>query len=167
MKVKKKVFDQLKSCLGPSYKNPQQAEIINSIVGPELRYAGDFFGIFLHESYWTEPDEYDVYDVFEGLYWTEDEVALAKRDEKYHKDGILSTEERDALRSHVMDRAADELGFTSNILTFRIEYQKQHVVVFTQDDGDPRDSEYSVTLVGVFKTEDEAVKTLYSDGVFC
>jgi hypothetical protein len=121
----------------------------------------------LHESYWTEPDEYDVYDVFERLYWTEDEVALAKRDEKYHKDGILSTEERDALRSHVMDRAADELGFTSNILTFRIEYQKQHVVVFTQDDGDPRDSEYSVTLVGVFKTEDEAVKTLYSDGVFC
>ena len=163
MKVKKEVFDRLKSCLGPSYKNPQQAEIIDSIVGPELRNAGDFFGTFLYAFHWTEPDDDDVYAVFERMYW---ETGFEERIDKYYDDGIMSTEERDAFRSHVMNRAAEEIGFTSNILTLRIEYQKQHVVVFTQDAGDPRDSEYSVTLVGVFKTEDEAVKTLYSNGVF-
>ena len=47
MKVKKEVFDQLVSCLGPSGANPEQEEIIEAIYGDELRWAADVYGFFI------------------------------------------------------------------------------------------------------------------------
>ena len=166
MKVKKKIFDRLLSCLGPSGANPEQSEIIEAIYGDELRWAGDVYGIFIHESYFLEPDGDDVYGALENLYYDSPDVDLDEREKKYLSDYVLSAEEMDAVRSCVIDRISDSSHDAPAVFVERIEYGRQNLFMFVFHQGDVRDPDYAVSLDGVFKTEDEAVKTLYSNGVF-
>ena len=159
MKVKKEVFDRLLACLGSA--NAEQSDIINEIFGDDFDGLGEHAGIFLHESAW---DQDDVLGVFEQLYWTPDEVEFNRRHEKYMSDGVLSDEEQKTLRSNLRARAYDDMGFAPSVFIQHIKHRNKQLTMFLIDDGDIRDSGYSIYLHGVFETFEEGVKVLYSDG---
>ena len=161
MKVKKKVFDRLLSCLGSA--NAEQREIINEIFGDDFDGLGDWAGIFLHESAW---DQDDVSMVLEQLYWAPDEVEFNRRHERYMSDGVLSDEELEALRSNLREKAYDYMGYAPSVFVQHIKHRNKQLTIFLIDDGDIRDSEYRIYLDGVFETFEEGIKALYSDGEF-
>ena len=153
----------MKACLEPSGANPEQSEIIEAIYGDELRWAGDVYGFFIHESHFLEPDGDDVYGALENLYYDSPDVDLDEREKKYLRDNVLSAEEIDAVRSCVIDRISGSPEDAPTVVVDSIEYGEQNLFMFVFHQGDVRDPDYA--LDGVYETVEEGIKALYSDGV--
>ena len=165
MKVSKAVFDELLRHLGPTWSNPEQREIIKTFLGPEPDLFGcDYFNKFIPKSFWESPLEYDVYEFFVRFY-DEDDDVIEKRWKKYQADHEFSATEKDALKTYVKQLAAEDEGF-SCVFTSEITYRKQELVMFIEDNGDMRDEDYSLTLQGIFRSVEEGVVALYSEGEF-
>ena len=153
MKVSKEIFEKFLSFVGPTSEFPQQTDIFREIKCSPIEIC-DIHGTFFPDDLYKTPDESDIENFFEGNY-----NSPSVRMNEYKLNPVLTDKE---LQDFIEYLKYGYCEIESNADTYigEISYKSQKLTIFVESYG------YESNLMGVFKTYEEGIRVLYSDGEF-